>query len=583
MKSTDKCSQNFTFAIITDTHIRPPQGDDSSPYQVNDLANERARYASSLLAGQDPEFTIHLGDMVHTLPHLPTYDDACSEAHSIFQPLKPNLHFVAGNHDIGDKPMTASPAGQVDDDSSEKYQQNFGSSWYGFEHGNCGFIIMNSSLVNTDCAAEVRQKAWLENRLETWRKKRVFLFSHYPPFIHRPDEPAHYDNYEEPGRSWLLGLVAQNNIEAVFSGHVHQFFFNRTGETKLYCLPPTSFTRQDYSELYKSGPQREFGRDDHGKFSVALVHVSAQGHQLDVIPTFGRGTPDGGRISVEKSEGTTTKPFIVHMRHAWYEAIDLPYNGPMEEFSRKRARNDYSLVRLWQMGIWLVRTPLSDLVDPLIRERVLDWAAAGIKFRFVTSKQPEQICWNLIANHSDLVDSLEFASRIDCIDDMLSQLAEMDQVEKPKIALTKIHTSADEPQSGTQYAHNVSAGFLPQEADVLVQHLPRNLRVNELVYQINLEDDLAEVCNALTKSHAKLDTNPVFNIRFADRNPARANFNDDLIESRVAEAMKFNLSNKTALFQLDTFADIDRGYSPRNGLVDRSFNLRPAGKLLAAQ
>lgn len=51
----------FTFAIVTDTHIRPPGGDDSSPFPVNDLANDRARYAIHAIARHEPEFTIHYG------------------------------------------------------------------------------------------------------------------------------------------------------------------------------------------------------------------------------------------------------------------------------------------------------------------------------------------------------------------------------------------------------------------------------------------------------------------------------------------------------------------------------------------
>ena len=39
----------FTFAIVTDTHIRPPEGDQSSPFPVNDLANARARDRKSVL------------------------------------------------------------------------------------------------------------------------------------------------------------------------------------------------------------------------------------------------------------------------------------------------------------------------------------------------------------------------------------------------------------------------------------------------------------------------------------------------------------------------------------------------------
>ena len=39
----------FSFAIITDTHIRAPGGDLSTVFPVNTKANNRARYAVDLL------------------------------------------------------------------------------------------------------------------------------------------------------------------------------------------------------------------------------------------------------------------------------------------------------------------------------------------------------------------------------------------------------------------------------------------------------------------------------------------------------------------------------------------------------
>ena len=122
----------FSFGIITDTHVRAPHGDLSSPYPVNEKANARARYATELLTAQAPDFVIHLGDMVHPLPDMAAYSDACSEALTIFSPL-PKLHFVAGNHDIGDKPMPGSPAAVVNEAARQRYTENFGAQWYTFD------------------------------------------------------------------------------------------------------------------------------------------------------------------------------------------------------------------------------------------------------------------------------------------------------------------------------------------------------------------------------------------------------------------------------------------------------------------
>ena len=46
----------FRFAVIADTHTRPEEGDLSSPWQVNALANDRCRYVTALLNHLRPAF-----------------------------------------------------------------------------------------------------------------------------------------------------------------------------------------------------------------------------------------------------------------------------------------------------------------------------------------------------------------------------------------------------------------------------------------------------------------------------------------------------------------------------------------------
>ena len=216
----------FTFAIITDTHIRAPAGDQSSPYPVNDKANGRARHAVEVILANQPDLTIHLGDMVHPLPYMPAYEPACTEARRILRPLEPSLHFVPGNHDIGDKPAIVSPAGPVTDASRQAFEAAFGSSWHDFVHQNVRLVIVNTSLINRGLPAEAAQRSWLERTLREANGERIFLFARYPPFITEACEPEHYDDIAEPGRSWLLNLAADHHVEAIVSGHAHQFFFN---------------------------------------------------------------------------------------------------------------------------------------------------------------------------------------------------------------------------------------------------------------------------------------------------------------------------------------------------------------------
>lgn len=568
----------FTVAIITDTHMRALEGDQSSPYKVNDRANGRARYAVEIILAHQRAFTIHLGDVVHPLPELPAFGPACEQAHGIFAPLRDEMHYVPGNHDIGDKPGLASPAGSVTEENVDAFEANFGPSWKSFEYGDAVFIIINSSLVNSGVEAEANQKNWLEKTLRDAKGKRIFLFSHYPPYIDAPDEDEHYDNYAEPGRSWLLDLCVKNGVEAIFSGHVHQFFFNRYHGIKLYCLPATSFTRQDFSELYRGPPADEFGRDDTGKFGVTLLDVFSEGHRLRFAPTEGREIAEGVKPQIEEIQ-TPATPLVPHLRHPWYARTTLPYSGPMEEFSRKHARNDYPLLRLWQLGIGTVRTPLRDLLEPESRHRLIDFAETGIKFSFFSLGIPKgSECEFFLGKFKDLTASLEVVSSRRDISDIAGKFAQFVRPWDFPVTISKSTTSADEPRQGSTFAHNVSTGFLWQDRDEAIAAASKievpGGRLG-LSFQINMDEDPSERICDLAARLKRCDMRLVAALRFADRNPAKANFDDEKIARQLSAALTAAESFDNVEVQCDTFEDIDRGYCPRNGLLDRRSNLRP--------
>ena len=564
----NKFFETFKFGIITDTHIRSPEGDQSSPYAVNEKANDRARHAVQLLADQNPDFVIHLGDMVHPLPHMAAYSEAAKEANKIFLPLMPNLKFVPGNHDSGDKPSLVSPAGPADKASLDTYRQHFGEDFYSFEFKNIQFIVMNSSLVN-NLKEENSQKKWLETELATTKDKRIFLFSHYPPFINDPNEDSHYDNYAEPGREWLLGLAKKHNIEAIFSGHVHHFFFNRFGKTKLYCHPATSFTRQDYSALFPGQVEDEYGRDDKGKYGVSLVTVGQDGHKIQFIQTNGSTRKSGDQTATKPPVAKLDLSFVIpHLRHEWALARPLPYNGPMEEFSRKIVRNDYPLLRLLQLGISKVRSPLSDLLDPVIRSRMQDFNSVGIKFLTFCVGVPDSTQMNIIKEHRDLLTGIEVVTHAhDELD--IDKLKKISSIKETWIS--NITTSASLLDPTLPFAHTVSCGFLKddlQDALNWFSHLDftENLR---LVLQLPWEQDIMEAVESWPFNLERL----ALNVRLSNSNPAIANFDAESILGRL-EALSQLLEENTALeVMLDTFSDFDRGYHPRSGLVSNSSNI----------
>ncbi|MEL6374259.1 MAG: metallophosphoesterase [Pseudomonadota bacterium] len=631
--------------LITDTHVRAPGGDRSSPFPVNLKANARARYAVNLLAAQAPEVSFHLGDIVHVLPHMPEYAQAAAEAERILAPLKPALHRIPGNHDIGDKPSPGMPAKAATPASVATYTQTFGASWRHVvhqvaltpDHGEAAaapleihVLLVNASIVNSGLPAEAEQRAWLEAQLAALEGARIFVLSHYPPFIAAPDEQDHYDNYAEPGRRWFLDLMAAHKVEAVFSGHVHHYFFNEDRGVAYYCLPPTSFIRQDYAELFPTLPAAEHGRDDEGKYAVSVLQIYEHGHTLRVLPTRGRERSDDDDARAEiKAQGQTERQaerqgqgqaqatldaptprrfdgLIPHLRHAWAEPRSLPYNGPMEEFARKRVRNDYGLLRLQQMGIDVVRVPLSDAMSPQISARMAQVARLGLRFVVFSLGLPDKRGLQTLNALGEQLHALEVVvARSEAEPTWAALRGVSDLLQRPCwiSALTSFDAmvEADPKYAAHPFAHTVSCGFLARELAAGLPWLkaasapaptpapaPRPLTTpvpalaNDgatsparagVVVQCPWGDDPADVISALAAFTQPRGLTGVVNLRLSHVDPAVANTDDEAIARTLGAALRSAAQHGCTL-QCDTFEDVDRGYHPRHGLVNRRGNLR---------
>lgn len=212
-----------SFAVIADTHTRPEEGDLSSPWLVNELANDRCRYVTA----------------------LPTYGAAAQAALAMFADLDAEIRYIPGNHDVGDKPFKAMPAAKVTDDGVALYQRYFGAPFSAFDFRDCRFVLINSPVLNSGLASE------------------------------------------EDQRTWLLSMIERCGVEALFAGHVHSFFYHRHGNTDCYLLPATSFFRQDYAELFRIEAAPEHGRNDAEKLGFFMVDVHADGHIARCLRTNG--------------------------------------------------------------------------------------------------------------------------------------------------------------------------------------------------------------------------------------------------------------------------------------------------------
>jgi predicted phosphodiesterase len=573
----------FRFALIADSHLNPVDESNTSPWQTNHLANPRNEVVVDAVNRLKPAFTVHLGDVVHPLPYTSSYKGAAEYANNLYQKLNHPFYITPGNHDIGDKFLPGNPAATITQESCNIYENFFGKQWQTFERDGVCFIILNSCLFGSASVAEGLQWKWFEKTLSLNSDKRIFLFSHYPPFITERNEENNYDNIEQEPRARLLDYIEKYQVEAIFAGHVHTFFLNEISSTLSYALPSSTNFRQDYAEIFRVNPAQEFGRNDVGKFGFFIVDIYEDGHISRFARTNGSTeVVDAPVISHQIEIGqVNSKPIniSVDMCHEWCEVLRLPYNPPLDAFTRKKVRNDYSILNLWDCGIEHIRIPVTDISDDQVWERVKFLSHLGVRFTVFTVSSFSKLVRERLSEISNLIHAFEMISVKP--DEKLVDLkvASLDlPVYFSPIYIPPSHSGAAGP-----YDHTMASGYFISELSDRFQvpryiHSGRNL--DGIVVRVPYGDSVLNAIAYLRDLQRSNNLQIVANICLLPNKSSINNNDDDAISLRVAEACFASLVNPEIHIRLDTFIDIDRGYFLRHGLFDRRHNPRKAGLLV---
>ncbi|MCM2393604.1 metallophosphoesterase [Streptomyces albipurpureus] len=577
----------FTFAVIADSHVNPGDDHSSSPWASNRLANERSRRAVAELNRLSPDFVVHLGDLVHPVPALETFTTAATSFQEIYSGLACPLYLVPGNHDVGDKPGEWLPAKSVTEPFLEKYRSIFGRDYYSFDHGGCHFVVINAQLLNSGLVAEQQQRTWLEDDLQRSREQRTFAFTHYPAFITSPTEIGHYDNIDEPARSWLLDRFAEFRVEGAFGGHVHNFFYNRHRDSDHYVAPSVAFVRHDYSEFSRIAPEEghEYGRNDTAKLGFFLVEVYPDRHVTRVVRDYLRhddaqasaGGSDGRSLLVAAEQPSAVG---VDARQLWTEETQIPYSGVVDEFARKTVRNDYPLMAMWEMGINRLRVPVQDLLDDRIRGRMEELAHSGHQFQVFTYGVPGNEAVSLLTECRWFVSSLEVILPPSQLTTRFTEISRISRTTGLPVHLSAVRTSANDEHGGDDYAHHVRHGFTLDDQAVLQELIATagfGDAVSGLAFTVARSESPVHSLAAIDELVAGLGLRATVLVKLAADHPGSSEHDDRTTASRVAETLVAAHELHSLEINLDTFGDMDRGYFPRNGLVDRRSNLRSAG------
>lgn len=368
---------------MTDTHYMLDPGGGRVEFESRRRQAARAGEALRQVASLDAAFVVHLGDLVQEFPESAGFTESLAQALAQMEEAGVRPRQVAGNHDVGDKPDPTMPTDWVTAASLVAYHDRFGCSWYSWTDQGCHFVVLNSQIMNGPLADAAAQQRWLEEDLAAHAGLPTFIFLHLAPFLVSDQEPGlgHYDNIDEPARSWLLSQIRAHNVQMVFAGHSHFAFFNRIGQARSYVVPSTSFTRPGFCEVFSSAPPPERGRDDVAKLGFFLVRVRDGRASVHLIRTDGITMPpedgvDERRIVTRVSHELPASPLGVTLRHPLAPATEVPI--AWQSTVRQPVRNDFPLLACVELGVRHVRVPAADLANPGQRDRLATLRDEGV-------------------------------------------------------------------------------------------------------------------------------------------------------------------------------------------------------------
>ncbi|MFC6762097.1 metallophosphoesterase family protein [Sulfitobacter porphyrae] len=436
--------------------------------------------------------------------------------------------------------------------------------------------MLNTSLIGSGLPEETLQWDWLEGTLAEAAGKRIFLNIHYPIFAGAPDEPSYYDNVEEPGRSRLLALLREHAAEAVFAGHVHTPFLQGIGATDFYSILSTCFVRHDYAELFHADPAEEFSRNDEPKLGWAEVEVYEKGH----VVTFRRMMDTDVLDPALSVRAGRCASLGVQLRTAWADLHPISINGPVDEFVRRRVRNDYTLLALWETGLRDLRVPLADVVEDATFERLAWLVAMGHRLTcYTTQAGPLE---------SALAERL---GQLDARTELIVEWLRLEEL-KPAIAAFRASIAGEVGLACTVSASDhrkdrytggyvpMSFGFDPSETEMLARFHDNFGAEHALSYAFRFGPEVCPIEGgaAVAEFARRTNTRATVNLVQIGTDPAAMPADEADIVWRLCEAALIAAAHDALVVHCDTLIDQDRGYFPRRGLYDARINPGPQAR-----
>lgn len=151
----------------------------------------------------------------------PDSDAEVAFARQALARLKPAVHAIPGNHDVGDEPPGQAADQIIDARRLQRWMSIFGADHFAFDAGRWRVLGINAQLLGSGLPQESEQDAWLDAELGA-ASRPVLLALHKPLFLQSSDEAETTATSVNPEpRARLLRRLRSAPVQAVISGHLH--------------------------------------------------------------------------------------------------------------------------------------------------------------------------------------------------------------------------------------------------------------------------------------------------------------------------------------------------------------------------
>ena len=172
--------------------------------EIEGLSNETRLFTKAIdIANKlDPDFVVICGDMTHDKNSMEQRSEVLRISRRLNDEI--DLHWVAGNHDVGKDPTKQ---------SLEEFRKNYGNDNYSFQLDKHFFIVLNSAVCFDPVHVEdewLSLKNFLNTELEksdSVNSNGAILFTHHPLFLKSPDEADSGHTIPLENRKEILNIV----------------------------------------------------------------------------------------------------------------------------------------------------------------------------------------------------------------------------------------------------------------------------------------------------------------------------------------------------------------------------------------